>query len=327
MEVSPNPKALGSKGAPLTLVGNELELKGVRLNGEELPGEAFLADPSSFCLTEPPEAGGVPFRLELTTEIHPESNTKLEGLYKSSGNFCTQCEAEGFRRITYFLDRPDVMALYTTTIVADKEAYPVLLSNGNLIDSGSTKDGLHYAVGSCSPPSLPPPQFRKAHPNKRPASSVQVWEDPFPKPSYLFALVAGNLANIEDTFTTASGREVTLRIYCQEHNISKCDYAMDALKRSMKWDEEIFGLEYDLDLFNIVAVDDFNMGAMENKSLNIFNSRSLCRSLPPPLCAAASSRSLPPPPPALLDTRQGPHASNTSSALPLRFCPGHPRHP
>ena len=232
-----------SGDAPLELVGEELKLLNAKLNGEELPEGTYTADASGFSMAAPPQ--GAPFTLELTTEIHPESNTKLEGLYKSSGNFCTQCEAEGFRRITYFLDRPDVMALYETTIVADKEAYPILLGNGNLISSGDAEDGKHFAV----------------------------WEDPFPKPSYLFALVAGDLAQIEDTFTTMSGRDVTLRIFCQEHNIHKCDYAMDALKRSMKWDEDTYGLEYDLDLFNIVAVDDFNMGAMENKSLNVFNSR------------------------------------------------------
>jgi len=190
-------------------------------------------------------AGTDSWTLQVVTELKPQDNTLLEGLYKSSGNFCTQCEAEGFRGITYFLDRPDVMATYKTRIEADKEKYPVLLSNGNLIDSGDMEGGLHYAV----------------------------WEDPFKKPCYLFALVAGKLSMKEDTFTTMSGKNVTLRIFVQEENIGKVDFAMESLKRSMKWDEDTFGLEYDLEIFNIVAVDDFNMGAMENKSLNIFNSR------------------------------------------------------
>jgi aminopeptidase N len=190
-------------------------------------------------------AGTDSWTLQVVTELKPQDNTLLEGLYKSSGNFCTQCEAEGFRGIAYFLDRPDVMATYKTRIEADKEKYPVLLSNGNLIDSGDMEGGLHYAV----------------------------WEDPFKKPCYLFALVAGKLSMKEDTFTTMSGKNVTLRIFVQEENIGKVDFAMESLKRSMKWDEDTFGLEYDLEIFNIVAVDDFNMGAMENKSLNIFNSR------------------------------------------------------
>ena len=172
-------------------------------------------------------------------------NTRLEGLYKSSGNFCTQCEAEGFRRITFYPDRPDVMARFSTRIEAEKAKYPVLLGNGNLVESGPLPGGRHFTV----------------------------WEDPFPKPCYLFALVAGDLACVADAFTTASGRAVDLRIYTQAHNADKAGFAMESLKASMAWDESTFGLEYDLDLFNIVAVDDFNMGAMENKSLNIFNSR------------------------------------------------------
>ena len=180
------------------------------------------------------------------TLIKPQENSLLEGLYKSGGNFCTQCEAEGFRGITFFLDRPDVMATYTTRIEADKAKYPVLLGNGNLVEEGEVGDGTRHFT---------------------------VWEDPFRKPCYLFALVAGDLAMREDTFTTSSGRTVALRIFVQAQNIGKVDFAMQSLKRSMKWDEDTFGLEYDLDLFNIVAVDDFNMGAMENKSLNIFNSR------------------------------------------------------
>jgi aminopeptidase N len=176
--------------------------------------------------------------------IHPESNTALEGLYKSGTMFCTQCEAEGFRKITFYLDRPDVMSKFTTTVSAEQHAYPVLLSNGNPIASGSEEGGRHWAT----------------------------WEDPFKKPAYLFALVAGDLWCVEDSFTTMSSREVALRIYVEPENIDKVQHAMDSLKRSMKWDEEVYGREYDLDIFMIVAVNDFNMGAMENKGLNIFNS-------------------------------------------------------
>jgi aminopeptidase N len=185
------------------------------------------------------------FELVIETRIKPQENTALEGLYKSGKNFCTQCEAEGFRRITFYQDRPDVMSIFTTKITADKAKYPVLLSNGNLIDSGDAGDGKHFTV----------------------------WEDPWAKPAYLFALVAGELGMIEDKFTTMTGKNVTLRIFVEEHNLDKCEHAMTSLIKSMKWDEDVFGLEYDLELFNIVAVDDFNMGAMENKSLNIFNSR------------------------------------------------------
>jgi len=176
------------------------------------------------------------------TRIHPETNTALEGLYKSSGMYCTQCEAEGFRKITYYTDRPDVLSTFTTTIIAD-ERYPILLSNGNLTGEAVLPDGRRRVT----------------------------WSDPFPKPSYLFALVVGDLALLTDEFVTASGRRIALRIYSEPHNIGQCDYAMDALKRSMRWDEEVYGREYDLDTFMIVAVDDFNMGAMENKGLNIFN--------------------------------------------------------
>ena len=179
--------------------------------------------------------------------IHPESNTALEGLYKSGSMFCTQCEAEGFRKITYYLDRPDVMSKFTTTVSAEQKAYPVLLSNGNPIASGSEDNGRHWTT----------------------------WEDPFKKPAYLFALVAGDLWCVEDSFTTMSGREVALRIYVEPENIDKCQHAMDSLKKSMKWDEEAYGREYDLDIFMIVAVNDFNMGAMENKGLNIFNSSAV----------------------------------------------------
>jgi len=179
------------------------------------------------------------FTLEITTRIHPEKNTSLNGLYQSSGNFCTQCEAHGFRQITYYLDRPDVLSVFTTHIKADHKRYPILLSNGNLISS---------------------------------KSGEVTWHDPSLKPCYLFALVAGDFAVLEDTYTTISGNEVALKIYVESHNIDKTQFAMDSLKRSFAWDERRFGLEYDLDIYMIVAVDDFNMGAMENKGLNIFNS-------------------------------------------------------
>jgi aminopeptidase N len=187
------------------------------------------------------------FTLDTTVKIHPETNTALEGLYKSSGMFCTQCEAEGFRKITYYLDRPDVMSKFTTTVSGSKHDFPVLLSNGNLVAQGPGEDGRHWAT----------------------------WEDPFKKPAYLFALVAGDLWCIEDTFITMTDRKVTLRIFVEPENVDKCQHAMDSLKKSMRWDEEVYGREYDLDIFMIVAVNDFNMGAMENKGLNIFNSSAV----------------------------------------------------
>src|SRR5437868_527313 len=183
--------------------------------------------------------------LDITTRIHPATNTQLSGLYMSGGNYCTQCEPEGFRRITWFLDRPDVMSRFTVTVRADKSRYPVLLSNGNPSGSGDLADGRHFAK----------------------------WVDPHPKPSYLFALVAGGLVAVRDTFTTRSGRNVPLAIWVRRGDEDKCGHAMASLKKSMRWDEETFGLEYDLDVFNIVAVSDFNMGAMENKGLNVFNTR------------------------------------------------------
>lgn len=222
--------------APLVLDGENLELVSVRLNGKDV---RYVEEEGSLRIENPPAS----FTLEIENYINPQANTTLEGLYKSGSIFCTQNEPEGFRRITYFLDRPDVMARYTTKIIADKKLYPHLLSNGNLISSGDVAKGKHFAE----------------------------WEDPFPKPSYLFALVAGDLGFIEDSFTTRSGRNVVLRIFSEKGNESKCRHAMDSLKKSMKWDEDVFGLEYDLDIFMIVAVNSFNMGAMENKGLNIFN--------------------------------------------------------
>jgi len=229
-------------GTPLVLDGDELSLKQILLNGVPMDSGDYSADASRLELKTPPP---VPFELTLATEINPDANTKLMGLYRSSGTYCTQCEAEGFRRITYFLDRPDVLAVYTTRLEAPKSDCPVLLANGNLSETGDLDGGRHYAV----------------------------WHDPHPKPAYLFALVAGNLAEVSDSFTTASGKDVALNIYVEHGKEARCDWAMDSLKRSMRWDEEAFGREYDLDVFNIVAVSDFNMGAMENKGLNIFNDK------------------------------------------------------
>lgn len=232
--------ARGAGLPPLELDGQQLELLRASLDDQELqPGE-YQLDADS--LTVQPKAER--FTLDTSVKIHPESNTALEGLYKSGKMFCTQCEAEGFRKITYYLDRPDVMSTFTTTVIAEQHRYPVLLSNGNPIGSGPAEDGRHWAT----------------------------WEDPFMKPAYLFALVAGDLWCVEDSFTRQSGREVTLRIYVEPENIDKCDHAMVSLKKSMRWDEDVYGREYDLDIFMIVAVNDFNMGAMENKGLNIFNS-------------------------------------------------------
>ncbi len=226
---------------PLVLNGKDLVLKAIKIDGRLLGEHDYKLDPESLTILPVPDR----FTLEIETEINPMGNTELSGLYMSSGNFCTQCEAEGFRKIMYYLDRPDVMARFFTTIVADKKKFPVLLSNGNLIDSGNLNDGRHFSK----------------------------WHDPFPKPAYLFALVAGDLARTSDKFTTMSGRNVDLSIFVQHHNKDKCGHAMESLKLAMKWDEETYGREYDLDTFMIVAVDDFNMGAMENKGLNIFNSK------------------------------------------------------
>jgi aminopeptidase N len=232
-----NPAA-ASPATNLVLHGTELELVSIALDGEVLTSNDYQFGEESLTIFNTPDE----FKLLTITKIKPETNTSLEGLYRSRTMYCTQCEAEGFRKITYYLDRPDVMSEFTTTVVADKK-YPVLLSNGNLIDQGETENNRHYAT----------------------------WHDPFKKPAYLFALVAGDLAHIEDSFTTCSGREVTLKIFVEPKDLDKCDHAMTSLKNSMRWDEEVYGREYDLNIFMIVAVDDFNMGAMENKGLNIFN--------------------------------------------------------
>jgi aminopeptidase N len=240
LKVKPN--AAGAP-APLVLEGEDLKLAALAIDGKSLPPENFVATPDRLTIAQPPNR---PFELEIETIIDPAGNTQLMGLYDAGGTYCTQCEAEGFRRITYFLDRPDVMAVYTIRIEADKSEAPVLLANGNLVAQGDVPDtGRHFAV----------------------------WHDPFKKPSYLFALVGGKLVHVEDSFTTMSGRKVTLQIYVEPGKEDRCFYAMDSLKRAMRWDEEAFGREYDLDIFMIVAVSAFNMGAMENKGLNVFNDK------------------------------------------------------
>ena len=228
-------------GRDLLLHGRSLELVRILKNGRKLDAPEFELNKESLLLADPGEF----FELEIETIIHPEVNTSLEGLYKSGDNYCTQCEAEGFRKITFYPDRPDVLARFSTYIEADKRRYPILLSNGNPVESGEMENGRHFAR----------------------------WEDPFPKPSYLFALVAGPLACVESEFLTCSGRKVKLQVYVEEHNADKCDHAIRSLQEAMRWDEQRFGREYDLDIYMIVAVDDFNMGAMENKGLNIFNSK------------------------------------------------------
>ncbi|WP_037493221.1 aminopeptidase N [Sneathiella glossodoripedis] len=223
------------------LDGEKLDLQSITLDGTLLDQQNYTLSSTGLTFAAPADE----FTVEIVTLIKPQDNTELEGLYKSSGNFCTQCEAEGFRKITYYMDRPDVMARFTTKIVGDGTKYPVKLSNGNLMESGHLDDGRQY----------------------------NLWVDPFPKPAYLFALVAGDLAVVEDHFVTQSGRQIKLQIFVEKGNEDKCDHAMTSLKKSMKWDEEKYGREYDLDIFMIVAVSDFNMGAMENKGLNVFNSK------------------------------------------------------
>ncbi|HWB81465.1 MAG TPA: aminopeptidase N [Nannocystaceae bacterium] len=227
--------------ADLRLHGERLRLIGVELDDVALPDARYRVEPDALVVVDVPDA----FVLRTVVEIEPQNNTELTGLYRTGSGFCTQCEAEGFRRITYFLDRPDVMALYTTTIIADASRYPVLLSNGNRIESTVLPDG---------------------------RTRVR-WQDPFPKPSYLFALVAADLRCKAGTFTTRSGRVVRLEVWVEPPHVDACDHAVRSLQRAMKWDEDTFGLEYDLDIYMIVAVGDFNMGAMENKGLNVFNAK------------------------------------------------------
>ena len=234
------------EAVPLVLNGEQLKLVSIAIDGKTLTGTDYKIGADTLTIENPPAN----FTLEIVTEISPANNTALSGLYTSNGIFCTQCEAEGFRRITYYLDRPDNLAIYTTRIEADKTNFPVLLSNGNLTGSGELPGGRHFAV----------------------------WNDPFKKPCYLFALVAGDLGVLRDEFTTMSGRKVALAIYVEHGNEPKSTYAMDSLKRAMKWDEEAYGREYDLDIFMIVAVSAFNFGAMENKGLNIFNEKLILAS-------------------------------------------------
>ncbi|NWG54722.1 MAG: aminopeptidase N [Hydrogenophilaceae bacterium] len=233
-------RRLADAPAPLRLDGDRCKLQRIAIDGVDLNQSAYALEDGALVIHAPPAA----FTLEIDTLLDPAGNTALEGLYMSGGRYCTQCEAEGFRTITYFLDRPDVMARYETRIEAPKEDFPTLLSNGNLVERGDLGDGRHYAL----------------------------WRDPHPKPSYLFALAAGRYESIADAFITLSGRKVALAIHVDPGEASRAHYAMDSLKRAMKWDEDVFGREYDLDVFNIVAVRDFNFGAMENKGLNIFNS-------------------------------------------------------
>lgn len=246
LSIRRNPQS-HEKQLPLVLHGHpSVELQRLCINDKPVPQSEYQRTDETLVINQVPDQ----FTLESLTRIEPHLNTALEGLYKSDGMFCTQCEAEGFRRITFYPDRPDVMALFETTIVADPARYPVLLSNGNRIDSGTTDEGRHWVK----------------------------WQDPHPKPAYLFALVAGDLSRIDDQFTTASGREVKLEIFSEPKDHDKLAYAMDSLKRAMRWDEEVYGCEYDLDTYMIVAVDFFNMGAMENKGLNIFNTSCLLAS-------------------------------------------------
>src|SRR3954451_9668707 len=241
LAIRPNPK--GRKEAPLELDGDELRLVALSVDGRAASAADYAATPQSLTIPRPPAR---PFTLTIETAVNPSANTKLMGLYRSGGVYCTQCEAEGFRRITYFLDRPDVLAVYTTRLEGERDTEPLLLGNGNLVEAGSIAGtSRHYAV----------------------------WHDPFPKPSYLFAIVGGALGRVSKTFTTMNGREVEIAVHVEPGKEARAGYALDALERSMRWDERVFGREYDLDVFNIVAVSDFNMGAMENKGLNIFNDK------------------------------------------------------
>ena len=240
LSLRPNPA--GRANAALVLDGEDLTLVGLGLDGVRLSRDRYTVGATSLTIPNPPQA---PFALTIETRVDPSANTKLMGLYRSSGVYCTQCEADGFRRITYFLDRPDVMAVYTTRIEAALDEAPVLLGNGNRVEAGPAGPGRHFAV----------------------------WHDPHPKPAYLFALVGGRLDKAERPFTTMEGRHVELAVYVEPGKAGRAAYALDAIARSMAWDEEAFGRAYDLDVFNVVAVSDFNMGAMENKGLNIFNDK------------------------------------------------------
>jgi aminopeptidase N len=234
-------QSTSGKAATLALDGQELKLLAVSVDGQLLAADAYQITPEQLILPAIPAKA----ELELKIELNPKANTALEGLYLSNGAYCTQCEAEGFRRISYYLDRPDVLARFTTHIIADDKAYPALLSNGNLVSSSVLPDGRRHVT----------------------------WVDPFPKPSYLFALVAGDFDCLKGSYITAAGREVALEFYVDKGNKNRAQFALESLKRAMLWDEQTFGLEYDLDIYMVVAVDFFNMGAMENKGLNVFNSK------------------------------------------------------
>ncbi|HLF67090.1 MAG TPA: M1 family aminopeptidase, partial [Gammaproteobacteria bacterium] len=237
-----NPALISAQKAhPLILSGEHMSLQHISLDGATLAEQAYIHDENSLTVLNPPEQ----FILEIETSIKPQDNTTLSGLYRSKALYCTQCESHGFRRITYFIDRPDVMSSFTVIIEADKNRYPILLSNGNCIAQGDLAHGHHWVK----------------------------WHDPHKKPAYLFALVAGTLSCVKDDFTTKSGRHIDLRIYVEPGNESRVGHAMESLKQAMRWDEEKYGREYDLDIYMIVAVHDFNMGAMENKGLNIFNAK------------------------------------------------------
>ncbi|WP_445371921.1 aminopeptidase N [Methylomonas sp. HW2-6] len=242
MSVRRNPQSLADSVA-LKLWGEELQLLSIAVDGRPLNASEYLVGDEALILHEAPQDR--PFDILIENLINPQANTALEGLFLSSSMLCTQCEAQGFRKITWFLDRPDVMSRFKTTLVADKAKYPVLLSNGNKTGGGELENNRHWVS----------------------------WEDPFAKPCYLFALVAGQLECVADEFVTMSGRRIALEIFVEQHNVDKCAHAMQSLKNAMRWDEETYGLEYDLDLYMIVAVDHFNMGAMENKGLNVFNTK------------------------------------------------------
>ena len=235
---NPESKATTHK---LVLSGEELKLLKIKIDKKELTEAHYKLSDTSLTLLAVPDL----FELEIEVQIKPQENKALSGLYRSGQQFCTQCEAQGFRRITYFQDRPDVLSRFTTTISAEAKRYPILLSNGNPIASGQLENGRHWVR----------------------------WEDPFRKPGYLFALVAGTFDLLEDSYTTSSGRHVALRIYVEKGDRDKCFHAMQAVKKAMKWDEDNYGREYDLDIYMIVGTHDFNMGAMENKGLNIFNTK------------------------------------------------------
>jgi len=239
-------RAEGAEPQALCLNGEMLELISVQIDGKSLSKDEYSVSDETLTIDSVPEK----FILETQVRIYPDKNKALMGLYQSSGVYCTQCESEGFRRITYYIDRSDVLATFTTTIIADKKAYPVLLANGNKVDSAHEGDGRHSVT----------------------------WHDPFKKPSYLFAMVAGDLGVLEDHFVTESNRKVELKIFAAHDKIKHCRFAMESLKKAMRWDEKVYGREYDLDIFMIVAVNDFNFGAMENKGLNIFNDRYILAS-------------------------------------------------